>query len=429
MGQVHCDSCATRWDEDDPTGFRRPTPKSDGSEPEKRVSFFKEKPKPTGDVEATPDQSLLEESGMNMRRIDIIWQRWVKEEHPKVFNHLELAKDGGFSEVRRLYTSAPTSRWINAFVLVAFVAYNLYYVIKLDIDLIWFRKSAAEDIGLEHGISELEERFYISRNLIDWLFTDVFNLPEKNVPTPTQVIGTLELSWLGVYFLFFIFALVKIYFDGGFRRWFYTQYIFLTLLPTMSTYSAIKLLNKIHPTVFTAELFDKINDVMIGEVSKFKLIMSFLFWFLTVLISFIIGFDTFLLKLRVVSNYAEKDTENATFGHIMNYLMLPLVQFVFQTMGVVQLGPFVQRRLFVFIFGGEDGVLQQKEIEIMETWCALLAKRIWRENTTLQFFAVMLSFSDEDFQSLVLNEDQVKREKSIGESLDQMPRKPHKIKS
>merc|ERR1711972_812899 len=87
-------------------------------------------------------------------------------------------------------------------------------------------------------------------------------------------------------------------------------------------------------------------------------------------------------------------------------IILPCFQFLVQVLGIVQLGPFVRKRLFRFVFGGEDGVMQDEEIELMETWNALLAKRIHRELSFPQFVAVMTSFSDEDFQSLVMNENQ-----------------------
>merc|ERR1712167_396181 len=123
-------------------------------------------------------------------------------------------------------------------------------------------------------------------------------------------------------------------------------------------------------------------------------------WIFNLIFGFIIGFGTFLMRLRIVSVKANHDVTD---------LFLPCIQFLVQVLGVVQLGPFVRKRLFVFIFGGEDGMLQDDEIELMETWQALLARRMYTDLEYKQFIAVMLSFSDEDFQSLVLNENQEKK--------------------
>merc|ERR1712187_585056 len=122
-------------------------------------------------------------------------------------------------------------------------------------------------------------------------------------------------------------------------------------------------------------------------------------WLVLVVFGFFVGFDTFLLKLRVVAAKAEDPGGTAE-------IILPCFQFLVQVLGIVQLGPFVRKRLFRFVFGGEDGVMQDEEVELMETWNALLAKRIYRDLSFPQFVAVMLSFSDEDFQSLVMNENQ-----------------------
>jgi len=118
---------------------------------------------------------------------------------------------------------------------------------------------------------------------------------------------------------------------------------------------------------------------------------------------FIAGFDTFLLKLRIVAVKA-----NSADG------ILPCIQFLVQVLGVVQLGPFVKKRLFMFIFGGEDGIMQDEEMDLMDTWNSLLARRMYRDLSFSQFLAVMLSFSDVDFQGLVLNENAEEKAKQLG---------------
>merc|ERR1712187_124189 len=105
----------------------------------------------------------------------------------------------------------------------------------------------------------------------------------------------------------------------------------------------------------------------------------------------------FLLKQRVVSAAASESQFS-----MRNFLMCG--QFLVQVLGVVQLSLFVRHRLFIFIFGGEDGILQQEEIQRMNVWNALLAKRRYRDLSFPKFIVAMLSFSEEDFQKLVLNE-------------------------
>merc|ERR1711865_929266 len=80
------------------------------------------------------------------------------------------------------------------------------------------------------------------------------------------------------------------------------------------------------------------------------------------------------------------------------------LQFFVQVLGIMQLGAEKRMRLYVFIFGGEDAVMQADDIERMHAWKALLARQIYREMPAHHFLAVLLSFSDNDIQSLVLNE-------------------------
>eukprot|EP00427_Karlodinium_veneficum_P039151 CAMPEP_0169297568 /NCGR_PEP_ID=MMETSP1016-20121227/65827_1 /TAXON_ID=342587 /ORGANISM="Karlodinium micrum, Strain CCMP2283" /LENGTH=265 /DNA_ID=CAMNT_0009389203 /DNA_START=1 /DNA_END=794 /DNA_ORIENTATION=+ len=54
--------------------------------------------------------------------------------------------------------------------------------------------------------------------------------------------------------------------------------------------------------------------------------------------------------------------------------------------------------------------MQEEEIAAMNTWNALLAMRIFESHSFVQFLVVMLSFSDMDFQSLCLNENDEKKQ-------------------
>jgi len=337
-----------------------------------------------------------------------LWDKWVNEEYPRAFGHLALARDGGFSEVKALYVH---SRWISSVILIFFIVYNVYYVADLDYSFIADREATKD--ALESDLERIngEGVFYLSRHLIHWAF-EKLELSEGQIPDSLTILGFLELVGLVLYLLSTVWYLVTICVNKGFKKWFSVQAIYWDIMPALSMYSAMKLLNVIVPSIFCAKLFEKINDLQHAK-SKLKWFAGLLFWLLTVVVSFVIGFDTFLLKLRVVSIYARQNGDLGLIKLVTN-IVLPVLQFLLQCLGVVQLGAFVQKRLYVFIFGGEDGILQPKEVEIMETWMALLVRRICRETTCLQFFAVMTSFSDEDFQSLVLNENLEKKRASIG---------------
>eukprot|EP00415_Alexandrium_ostenfeldii_P004821 UN4821 len=64
----------------------------------------------------------------------------------------------------------------------------------------------------------------------------------------------------------------------------------------------------------------------------------------------------------------------------------------------------MRQRLFTFIFGGEDSILQPHEKTLKAVWEAMLARAICTQHSFCRALAIMLSFSDVDFQKLVLNE-------------------------
>lgn len=383
MGQI-MDACTKRNGED---GLLDACTRRETSDTTQQVRTI-----PIHLVQSSPNKSL--------------WENWVNEEHPQAFGHLKLAHDGGFSEVKSLYTH---SRWISSAMLIGFIAYNVYYVADLDSKLIFDQDKAAA--ALEVPISQIKDAFYISSALIAWA-EGKLGLPIGI--HPLIILGFLEYAWLILYVCLAVYFAVMMVVNKGFKRWYCVQALFWELMPTLSTYSAMKLLKEIVPSFFIANITEKMYNLQHAK-SKRQWAVGFIFWLLWVVACFIIGFDTFLMKLRIVSIYASKDEAHKGFLEVVTDVLLPVLQFLLQCLGVVQLGPFIQKRLFTFIFGGEDGIMQPNEVEVMETWEALLAKRIWRENNCMKFVAVMTSFSSEDFQSLVLNEDAELKKATLGE--------------
>jgi len=308
--------------------------------------------------------------------------------------------DGGFGEVKHMYNSG---RWVTAAILYGFVIYNVYFVASLDLSFIKDPEAAAIALGTTY---DQLNKFYFS----GILFCDNLRpyLGDKT-PGPVRIIGVLELLGLLFFICNLLFCIIQVLVCTGFRKWFAFQNIFWQILPTLSVYSAMRLLYIIVPITLTSRLTEmvaqrkELKDEGKSLAGANASAVAFVF---QIIFSFIVGFDTFLMKLRVVSAAASCDVPGGLVGLVVIVLILmSTVQFLIQVMGVVQLGPFVRKRLFKFIFGGEDGILQDEEIVLMETWEALLCKRMYRDLPGQQFYAVMASFSDEDFQSLVLNED------------------------
>lgn len=108
------------------------------------------------------------------------------------------------------------------------------------------------------------------------------------------------------------------------------------------------------------------------------------------------------MKFRMTAQYIDESVVN-NIG--LPQALFSILLFVNQVLGVVQVRWMIQLRLFCFIFGGEDSILSDEADAKRRTWLALLAKEICSVFPMGKFFAIMLSFSDQDFQLLVLDED------------------------
>jgi len=332
----------------------------------------------------SPDKKMTESA-----HEEALWSKYSRDEEqgiePNVFKHLSLASDGGFTEVKGLYAC---SRWISAAVLLIFVVYNIEALVVQDLAFAMNPKQAVQQLSastdkavIQASTDSVLDSFYFSEGVSDWVWMKLGNTDKLE---SVRVLGFVEL--LGVmYFLFSItVCLLRAAFSDGFKKWFGIQNLCWDIMPTLSSYSAMKLLNCIVPAVLCRDLLDVIaviteavaekNDINDKTGKKKGIcpiicgVISLIVWAVKLVVFFVIGFDTFLMKLRVVSGLA-----NSKSG------MIPCIQFLVQVLGVVQLGPFVRNRLFLFIFGGEDGILQQEEKELMETWNALLARRMYKD--------------------------------------------------
>mmetsp|Transcript_6038 Transcript_6038/g.6480 ORF Transcript_6038/g.6480 Transcript_6038/m.6480 type:complete len:103 (-) Transcript_6038:48-356(-) len=87
-------------------------------------------------------------------------------------------------------------------------------------------------------------------------------------------------------------------------------------------------------------------------------------------------------------------------------ILIPMFLFLNQMLGIVQLNLYTNQRLFRFIFGGVDNFVDKSEQRRMRVWNASFQKAAWEafKNTPSRFLAISLTFSDVDFQRMVLDE-------------------------
>lgn len=333
------------------------------------------------------------------------WYEWESQDAPNCFGHVNLAQDGGLSEVKDLYDFGGAAyRWLAAGILIVCVIYNIWFVATMDIDFLVNPDDMAGN-SVE-SMAKANKRFYLSFTIYNNIAKAINAISQKELVQmefvePVRAIGLLELVGLSFYCGRCLKCLSLIACGTGRRRWLAVANLFWNHFPKLSVYSALKLLDKVQPVRLSYNLgreFATAKDLRQNHAAGFMRAYSELISLLVqVALSFIVGFDVFLLKIRVVSNIVNQPS--LSLSHFAAVML-----FFVQMVGVVRVCEHTTDRLFVFIFGGEDGVMQRKEKELMRTWEALLARKIYRDYSFVRFLVVMMSFCDEDFQKLTLNE-------------------------
>jgi len=175
--------------------------------------------------------------------------------------------------------------------------------------------------------------------------------------------------------------------------------IFFHGLPQISSYSGMKLLHFLQPWVLSKDICSILYNEPAGE--RWWRVPQFIIFRL---LFFVVGFDLFCVRFRATWKSVSVTDEELTFWVFVNCVL-----FVKQVLGIVQVDVLVRERLLLFIFAGEDSVLNSEERSTMMVWHAMVAEEIWIECTAksnmfgpFKFLMIMMSWSDEDVQKLVL---------------------------
>lgn len=301
-----------------------------------------------------------------------LWERYAA--NTNFFGQVELAKDGGLSEADELIGFG---RYFSSVMVILFVVLNIYFLISNSLRFLLPGESSQEDI---------------------LLFTTRYIFPNTDVKG-VQIIASVEL-------LLVLYVLVRFSIQtwnilrpsNEMVQWYAVQELFWNVIPQASTISTLKFLNFVTPAVVLPDFLNLLGNLSGNTLVKLGRVFAFLG--LRMLLA-LAGFDAVLFKMQTVRETAliyqsTEDWSEATT------LLLTLFAFLNQLLGIVQLGWFVRKRIFAFIFAGEDGFMTEQEDALKETWESMLARRIWKDLPWYQALAAYLSYSDIDFQKLAL---------------------------
>mmetsp|Transcript_22911 Transcript_22911/g.58446 ORF Transcript_22911/g.58446 Transcript_22911/m.58446 type:complete len:510 (+) Transcript_22911:138-1667(+) len=357
--------------------------------------------------------SIDEDFGAKSRRsgrdlLVELWNEHAHEESPQLLRELVIAPDGGLrrSELRRLLPEQTKwMKWLFALQLLVCVVVNTLYILYQDLNLIVQNYNDAQGSG--HG--SFAHKFLFSRPILAPVVSMVLNVFGINLHhlRDGSAVVICELAvlifWLSeaLYRLF-----IAVFGQEEPVKWHAASQLCWKSIPWLGSFSLMRVLYHLTPSVLATEVSLEIGflqerwadpDYDHSFKRSFFAVAPLLLYVVTRLLGLAVGVDAFLVKFRAAEQYVNAE------DYVLRD-MLGSVVFLFQVLGVVNVSMFSKQRLSIFIFGGEDGEVTYKENAVQEVWGAMMAKRVWDELGPIDFMVVMLSFSDYDFQLLMLDD-------------------------
>jgi len=270
-----------------------------------------------------------------------------------------------------------SSRYFGMVSLVVFVFYNVTFLYKIDMMLIFPKEDP----------NNPNKQYY---SLMKFALGLV--IPDVSWFCPSFGVACCELGLLCLLLLRALWNLGKVLFAKDEVKWDGVVNLCWEDLPELSVFSCIKMLQYIVPQVLTYDL----NYILWYEWSPVKL-ATFIF---TRAVVFVVGLDCFLVKIRAATIFIDQDDPSSQ--NVIGAIVL-----LVNILGVVQIGKTVKNRLYRFVFGGEDGIMDPSDQVRKDVWEAMVAQRIFEKYPIQKALALMLTWCDDDFQMLTLDEKKI----------------------
>lgn len=322
----------------------------------------------------------------------LLWDKHGSDENVMLLAHLNLriALDGGLNDrdIDSLWAPDLLSRWsrlISAGSVFVGGFCSAAYVIWLDTNII-----------LKEHKPDAKGRFLITGNIFEVLF-------EKEEDRGEQLICIAEMILLLEQFMMIAWRLHRASKDDNpALKWRSVSTLFFSHMQHIYNFTAMKLLYYVTPVIFLTDIGNQVQKC--GERWKhgrrWLAISSIVKFFCFRIFCVLIGCDAFLIKARAnMDTFINK--QHISFGIIVG-----LTMFLFQIVGIVDVSLFVRARLFQYLFGGTDCIMNSDERATQWFYDAMLAKKIWERHGLFRFTVIMLSFTDYDFQALTLDTKQ-----------------------
>lgn len=369
-------------------------------------------------------QGLLElGASMDQVCVEIYDVMRVDRRAANLFENLNLEKSGGLDSVHRIWYK---EKFLWSACLFIFVVFNVVSLLLIDCPI--FTKFLSLVMGEAPEINRDAEAYISGKHarlehMQHTMLTELGSAEGESadlfaqVPVKTRnlllvtaaFIATCEVSWLVYTSLAIIYYSLRFAFsqaeDGKSEYIAYSglYHVFVYALPTMSTFSALKLLFHVHPAFLYSFWELRVQSFIQTSRTKAGVIFITCSFVLERLLYLAIAMLAFFVKVISVSFKCI----NASYSWTSSLMALGAL--LNQCIGCVQVERVLQDRVFLFVFGGTDADLQADEHALLRVYRARLMRAIWKHywegGEKMKALAILSSLDHYDLQGLLIHED------------------------
>lgn len=202
--------------------------------------------------------------------------------------------------------------------------------------------------------------------------------------------------------------------DLDFERWKSISIILWRLIPGLSSDSALRCLHYVCPSIVLPAFFsdlknlrEDLTDMQAGRKNVVRHLWEIMKFSTLTMLALLAGLEAFTVKC-VEASYRMGQLSGGERWLPALIIIVPLMN---QMLGIIRVSAFAENRLLLFVFGGEDSVWEERERKACRRWKARLAYKTWKvaqeddrkKFSLLWFFSVVFTYTDVDFQFLLLS--------------------------
>lgn len=348
---------------------------------------------------------------------DTIFQAARHDGEDLFFRHLRLHSEGGLHKFQketiteRMYNKERTFKVFLRLFLIIFNGAQIY--------TFWYGSMPAQEYCADHHYSGLcfEDRDkYAMTPLVNPTNNDMENCfyIARAVVSTVELVRFVTYGMDVVYIIFKFNCCTKAEDLKHYRIWHQLYETCTQKIRRMTNYSAMQSLSILNPQTMRSKLLLELTKVEEGASKPFVL-ARFIFM---VLLWITFGLFAFLSKFTLLATQLQVSEQKLRAGSSSQFWVISelrhILGFLNQVCGITLVWAVEERRLFLFIFGGEDSKMQAGELDRQFAYLASVTKHLCEElwvcesacSRKFKRAVALLTFSDLDVQALILDEDE-----------------------